>query len=175
MCCHLERQSYLCLQSAHLCNLRECNSELINNNQVDLATKETSRVFLGSEPWNDVRLWTPLALAGSCAVLGPWHNGHRELNRRSWLCGALFVPLGLWSGRSSFLEQKLGGFFSRKFFQGIFVSRVNGSHCSVIFFLIIFCSLDYIYSHRGSKINCCCRSTFKNLSVVGFSPSTFAS
>lgn len=47
VCCHFERQSDPCLQSARLCNLRECNAELRGNNQIGLATKETSQCFAG--------------------------------------------------------------------------------------------------------------------------------
>lgn len=45
--CHFERQSDPRLQSARPCNLRECKAELRGNNQIGLATKETSQCFAG--------------------------------------------------------------------------------------------------------------------------------
>lgn len=84
LCCHFE------WQSACLCNLRECNSELINNYQIDLATKETSQGFSGirAMKWCLFVDFSCICRILCCSrALAQWTWGPEQ--GKLWLCGAL--------------------------------------------------------------------------------------
>lgn len=78
------------VQSACLCNLRECNSELINNYQIDLATKETSQGFSGirAMKWCLFVDFSCICRILCCSrALAQWTWGPEQ--GKLWLCGAL--------------------------------------------------------------------------------------